>query len=301
MTELALGTYRCRNVAAAAHIAIQGGTALIDTAPVYNHGYSQRALAPVLTKHPHVRISTKIGYVTTGQAAQASRAGVLPPEDKAEHHSLHPAYIAHQLRANHAELNRERLDLVYLHNPEHHYSDRRALHRRIRDAFTELESAVCAGNIGGYGIATWNGFTDGAFTVAELAQCARQAAGSATNGLRAVQLPASLVRIDTIHQAAKGIGAIIEAHEAGWEVWASAPLHGGELVNLVNRSLLQLISPDHTPAQAALRVVAATPGLHGILVSTSDPQHWAQAAHAVIQPPLPTQHLREICTVLRAR
>ncbi|MGW7530337.1 aldo/keto reductase [Streptomyces sp. NPDC054783] len=61
-----------------------------------------------------------------------------------------------QIARNREQLGRDRLDLVLLHNPERaHPGDRPALHHAIRDAFAVLEEAVAAGNVAGYGVATW--------------------------------------------------------------------------------------------------------------------------------------------------
>ncbi|MET8102784.1 hypothetical protein ABZV29_41205 [Streptomyces sp. NPDC005236] len=56
-----------------------------------------------------------------------------------------------------------------LHNPERaHPGDRAALHRAMRDAFVVLEGEAAAGNVAGYGVATWAGLEEEAFTVGEL-------------------------------------------------------------------------------------------------------------------------------------
>ncbi|MFF2519901.1 hypothetical protein [Streptomyces sp. NPDC058086] len=62
-------------------------------------------------------------------------------------------------------------DLVLLHNPERaHPGDCPALHRAMRDASVVLEEAVAAGHVSGYGIATWTGLEEEAFTLMALTQ-----------------------------------------------------------------------------------------------------------------------------------
>ncbi len=295
MTELGLGTYRCRDVAAAATMAIRAGATVIDTAPVYAAGYAQSALSDLLADHPQVRVSTKIGYLTTAQAKQAAAAGVLHHLDI--RHCIEPAYVVHQLAVNAAELGHAPVALTYLHNPDHGHTNRRDLLARIGVAFWVLHRAVITGRIGGYGVATWNGFTDRSFTVSELHDAATQAGDP--DGLAAIQLPLSLVNLAPIADTLRGRGPIADATSAGIQAWASAPLHGGQLAQLVTPDLAELIHPGLSPAQAALHVVASTPGLAGVLISTTDPAHWRQATQVVALPALAPERLEEICAVLR--
>ncbi|WP_055715292.1 hypothetical protein [Streptomyces torulosus] len=60
------------------------------------------------------------------------------------------------------------------------------------EAFVVLEEAVAAGNVAGYGIATWAGLEEEAFTVGELLALAAEAAGG-RHHLVAVQMPVSPV------------------------------------------------------------------------------------------------------------
>lgn len=298
MTVLGLGTYRCRDVGSAAHTAAQAGAPLIDTAPVYAAGRAQAALAPVLAADPDLRVSTKVGHVTPEQARRAYRAGAITTREATDGHSIAPEYVDYQLAVNTAELRRDRIDLVYLHNPEHGPSDRDQLREAITQAFATCETAAAEGRIDGYGIATWDGLQRGAFTVAELLAAARDAAGARVTRFTALQLPVSLVNVDPMATAAAGRGPVAEAAAAGLQVWASTPLHGGQLAGLVTTELAELIQPGLTPAQTALLAVASTPGLTGALLSTSDPTHWRQASRVFALPPIEAARLKEICAVL---
>ncbi|MET8954377.1 hypothetical protein ACWEO4_43460 [Streptomyces sp. NPDC004393] len=42
-----------------------------------------------------------------------------------------------------------------------------------------LQEAACAGQLAAYGVATWSGFTEDAFTVPQLDRLAAEAAGTA--------------------------------------------------------------------------------------------------------------------------
>ncbi|GHC71727.1 oxidoreductase [Nocardiopsis terrae] len=296
MTVLGMGTYRSRDAATSVSITASAGCPLIDTAPVYGGGSHQAAIAPVLREHPHLRLSTKVGYMTGGQARVALTNGALSQEEAALRHSIAPDYVRHQVAMSRTEL-RQRPDLVYLHNPEHHHQERGDLHQRLRSAFAALEELHASGAIGGYGVSTWSGFETRAFTVTDLLRLAEEAAGRPENGLRAIQLPVSMVKIAPVRQSLEGSGPIAQASQAGLEVWASAPFHGGELLPLITPKLAEAVQPGADPVEAALKVAASAPGLTGVLISTTNSRHYAQAAEA-IREPVPDYRLKELCDLL---
>ncbi|MFJ2736076.1 aldo/keto reductase [Streptomyces sp. NPDC087317] len=296
--ELALGTYRCRAIPEAAVRAAASGAHWIDTAPNYATGRAQILLAPALAAHPLLNVSTKTGYFTAATGTDAMNDGVLNQDHAAAGHSLAPDYVRWQTGRNREQLGRDRLDLVLLHNPERaHPGDRPALHSAIRDAFTVLEEEVAAGHAAGYGVATWAGLEEEAFTVGELLALAAEAAGG-QHHLAAVQLPVSLVMMTPIVQALHGRGPLPAAAGAGLRVMASAPLHGGELPSMVDQELADLIRPGLTPAQACILAVASCPGVTNVLLAASGAPHWKEAADAVAQPSLTAAKLREITGVL---
>ncbi|MFD8220846.1 aldo/keto reductase [Streptomyces sp. NPDC059697] len=295
--DLALGTYRCQAIPEAAARAAASG-AWIDTAPNYATGQAQILLAPALAAHLSLNVSTKTGYFTAATGTDAVNTGVLSEDQAAAGHSLAPEYVRWQTGRNRAQLGRDRLDLTLLHNPERaHPGDRQALHQEIRDAFVVLEHAVAAGQVAGYGIATWAGLEEKAFTVGELLALATEAAGG-RHHLVAIQLPVSLVMMTPIAQALDGRGPLPAAVDAGLRVMASAPLHGGELPGMVDQELADLIQPDLTPAQACVLAVASCPGVTNVLLAASGAPHWKEAAEAVAQPFLTAAKLREITGVL---
>ena len=298
MTLLGLGTYRSRDAVTSASIAAAAGCPLIDTAPVYGDGTHQASIAPVLAAHPHMRIATKVGHMTTNQAWAALSSGVISEADALRRHSITPDYVTHQVAMSRAELQRRSLDLVYLHSPEHRTGDREALHAGIRRAFFALEEERDAGTLLGYGIATWSGFSEDMFTVPELLRLAREAAGGSRTGLSAIQLPMSMVEVEPLREALIQQGPIPTAEQAGLEVWGSAPLHGGDLIPHINDRLADYVSSGSTGAQAALKVAASTPGLTGLLVSTTQAGHWYEAADVAASHPLSPLRLKEICDLL---
>ncbi|MEJ8643295.1 hypothetical protein WKI68_21720 [Streptomyces sp. MS1.HAVA.3] len=86
---LGLGTYRVRAVEEPARAACSDGLVWLDTAP--NYATAHQALGPVIADHPRAMIATKTGFFTQQEGEAAVAAGVLPPEEAAVGHSLHPA------------------------------------------------------------------------------------------------------------------------------------------------------------------------------------------------------------------
>ncbi|QSY48761.1 MULTISPECIES: hypothetical protein [Streptomyces] len=188
-----------------------------------------------------------------------------------------------------------RVDLVFVHNPEHHGHglDRAALHRRVREAFTALEELAHTRRIRGYGVATWSGLTSGTFSVPELLALARQAAGSAEHHFTGLQMPVSLIMDAPITEALNGGGPLVQAKDAGLITFGSAPLHGGELLDAMTPELVNLIRPGLSAAAAALLTAGSCPGLDVVLTSASTREHWDDAANALAAP-LTAQDLRKL-------
>ncbi|MFF2653512.1 aldo/keto reductase [Streptomyces sp. NPDC058045] len=292
---LGLGTYRVRAVAEAARTACSAGVPWIDTAPNYAGGGAHQELGPVLAEHPWVRVATKTGFMIGAQIAAAVGTGVLSREEAAFGHSLNPRFVRWQTARAAACLGRA--DLVFVHNPERASEDRAELHSALLGAFTELEEFAHAGRIGGYGVATWSGFRQGLFTVPELIGLAQQASGGDTHHLLAVQMPVSLVVIQPIALALGGRGPLVQARAAGLTTFGSAPLHGGQLPEMVTPELVDFIQPGLSRAAVCLLAAASCPSLDVVLTSASSEVHWRESA-AALALPLDACQLRKVTDVL---
>ncbi|MFC5805884.1 aldo/keto reductase [Streptomyces formicae] len=296
---LSLGTYRVRAVSQAARTALAAGSPWVDTAPNYARGRAHEELLPVLGEYPTVRVATKTGFFTEEQGRTALAAGVLAQEEATNRHSLERGFVRWQTERSLAALGR--VDLVFVHNPEHHGHglDRAALHCRVREAFAALEEFAHAGRIGGYGVATWSGLRSGAFSVPELLALAREAAGSAEPHFTGLQMPVSLIMDDPITQALNGGGPLVQAKDAGLITFGSAPLHGGELLDAMTPELVNLIRPGLSAAAAALLAAGSCPHLDVVLTSASTREHWDDAAKALAAP-LTGEELRRVTDELAA-
>ncbi|MBC3843607.1 aldo/keto reductase [Streptacidiphilus sp. 4-A2] len=295
--RMGLGTYRCSDVRQAAAMAARHDADWLDTAPNYAAGAAEAALAPILAHSSHIGVSTKVGFVAALDGQAAAAAGILTEVEAGRGHSLKPAYLRWQVARSWRTLGRLP-DLVFLHNPEHHCPPDH-ISERLYAAFTALEEARADGLLKAYGVATWSGFSSGLFDIPTLLEAAFRA-GGVSHRLRAIQLPLSLVRLAPIAQALEGRGVLADAQAADLAVFASAPLHGGQVPDLFTPELVDLIAPGSTPAQAALTVVGSAPGVRRVLMSTDKQQHWRQAVTALDAPALSRDQLRRITDVLGA-
>ncbi|WP_275666495.1 aldo/keto reductase [Streptomyces cinnamoneus] len=282
-----------RAVSQAACTALAAGSPWVDTAPNYAHGRAHEELHPVLREYPTVRVATKTGFFTEEQGRSALSEGVLTGEGAAGRHRLERGFVRWQTERSLAVLGR--VDLVFVHNPEHHGHglDRASLHERVREAFTALEEFAQAGRIGGYGVATWSGLASRVFSVPELLVLARQAAGSAEHHFTGLQVPVSLIMDASITQALNGGGPLVQAKDAGLITFGSAPLHGGELLDAMTPELVNLIRPGLSAAAAALLAAGSCPGLDVVLTSASTREHWDDVAKALAAP-LTAEELRKV-------
>lgn len=157
---------------------LSGGVNHIDTAPNYRYMKSERTVGKILNvldrKYDITRdqlfVASKAGYVPEDAenlisqrdmvAKLVSEAGV--PEDaiqKESMHCLHPKFLEQQLEESLDRLNLDCLDIYYLQNAyeaQAPYNTDNAFFDQLAAAFEFLESAVAAGKIRNYGLATYS-------------------------------------------------------------------------------------------------------------------------------------------------
>jgi aryl-alcohol dehydrogenase-like predicted oxidoreductase len=164
---------------------------------------------------------------------------------------------------------------------------------RVRDAFIYLESAVAAGQIQFYGMATWSGFRQEAsardtMQLAEIEQLARDIAG-ATHHFRFVQLPFNLAMTEALtignQTIAGNVKTVMEtASELGVTLIASASLFQGQVARNLPPFVAQALGLQ-TDAERALQFVRSSPGITTALVGMSHPEHVSANARLVSVPP----------------
>ncbi len=312
-SALGLGTYLgdCTDeddaaYAATVRAAIASGVNLFDTAINYRCQRSERAVGRAVVeaiaagevRRDELVICTKGGYVALDGAPPASREaydawlereliapGIVTRDELARGgHSIAPRYLAHQLAASRANLGLHTIDIYYVHNPEEQLLgvDRPTFRQRMLEAFALLEERSQAGEIAGYGCATWLGLRVHPdhrqhLTLAELVALARDVGGTAHH-FRAVQLPISLAMPEAARLPTQPLGRklvpLLEAADAlGIAVVASAPLMQGRLTAELPDEVRALFPECATDAQCALRFVSSLTGVNAVLAGMRSSEH----------------------------
>ncbi|MEO8622514.1 MAG: aldo/keto reductase [bacterium] len=286
--------------------AINSGVNVIDTASNYRCQRSERAVGHAVVeaiaagevRRDEIIICTKGGYVALDGEPPASRdayeqwltetlfePGILAADDLVRSgHSLRPAFLAHQLAQSRRNLGLHAIDIYYLHNPEEQLLvlDRETFRARIHDAFELLEARALAGEIAGYGCATWLGLRvppghKQHLALADLVTIARDVGGT-SHHFRAVQLPIGLAMPEAARMPTQPLGRklvpLLEAADAlGLGVVASAPLMQGRLVTGLPTEMHELFPSCTTDAQRALRFTSSLPGVATVLAGMRRREH----------------------------
>lgn len=313
VSALGVGTYLgdCTDADDAAYTdavraAIAAGVNVIDTAINYRCQRSERAvgramaecLAEGAASRDEVVLCTKGGYVEFDGAPPTSRqayeawlerelfgAGIVTREELVRGgHCIAPRFLSRQLARSRQNLGVEAIDLYYLHNPEEQLLgvDHATFTARLRAAFVLLEERAAAGEIGGYGCATWTGLRVPPehrqhLSLASLVALAREVGGT-LHHFRAVQLPVSLAMPEAARLPTQALGRhrvpLLEAADAlGVAVVASAPLMQGRLTEALPAEVRELLPGCTTDAQRALRFAASLPAVRTVLAGMRRREH----------------------------
>lgn len=175
------------------------------------------------------------------------------------------------------------IDVYYLHNPETQLAEvpRPEFLARVRQAFNFLESAVAAGKIQFYGLATWNGFRQEAkaadsLHLAELEKIAHELAGE-KHHFRFVQLPYNLAMTEALTLGNQSINGqprtmMEAAGELGITLVASAALLQGQLSQNLPAFVADALGL-HSDLERALQFARSSPGIATALVGMSRASH----------------------------
>ena len=319
-SALGLGTYLgdCTDAEDAAyartiHASIAAGVNVLDTAINYRCQRSERAMGHAVVeaiasgevRRDELIVCTKGGYVALDGEPPASReayeqwlerelfaTGLVPRDELVRGgHAISPRYLAHQLDRSRSNLGLKTIDIYYLHNPEEQLLavDRATFRDRMHMAFAVLEERAAAGEIAGYGCATWNGFRVAPdhrqhLTLAELIALARDVGGT-THHFRAVQLPLSLAMPEAARLPTQPLGRklvpLLEAADAlGVGVVVSAPLMQGRLTSGLPDEMHELFPDCTTDAQRALRFASSLPGVGVVLAGMRRVEHLTENVDA---------------------
>ena len=310
LSSIGLGTYLGEptetvdeRYEAAIERALALGCNVIDTAINYRCQRSERVVGHALERtdvdRDAVFVSTKGGFVpfegkrptNPGQYVKETYVdtGLVDPEDLvAGSHCIAPDYIEEQLDRSLENLQTD-IDLYYVHNPETQLRERsrEAVYDQLEATFVRLEKRAKAGDIGHYGVATWDAFRVGPdhphyLSLGEIVDQARAAAREAGTGgthFRAVQLPFNVVMADafTVQSQPGPEGeatqsALWFAANAGLDVFTSASIAQGELANELPSEVAAVLEGE-TTVQRAINFARSAPGVTSSLVGMSRPEH----------------------------
>jgi uncharacterized protein YyaL (SSP411 family)/aryl-alcohol dehydrogenase-like predicted oxidoreductase len=224
--RLGFGSYRTHDHSPEHREALKrtllSGVNLIDTATNYIDGASERLVGSALRElvdngdlaREEVIVVSKIGPAqgaTREQALEREEGGAPFPEmvkyEDELWYCVHPEFLEDQLGRSLDRLELETLDFCLLHNPEYFLADaarrgerleksRDELYRRLKEAFSYLESQVSAGRLAGYGVSTNTAAASSddyeAISLTRMLAVANEAAG-AEHHFRVLQIPLNLL------------------------------------------------------------------------------------------------------------
>jgi aryl-alcohol dehydrogenase-like predicted oxidoreductase len=320
LSSIGIGTYLGQpdtrtdeGYAAAVATAVESGINVIDAAINYRFQRSERSIGAAIQQlaakgfaREGFVICTKGGYLTPDGSMPADpnefffreyiQPGVFTAKDiAAGSHCMTPKFLKNQLGRSLKNLGVECVDVYYLHNPESQLAEvsKEDFLNRVREAFTFLESAVEAGEIQYYGMATWNGFRQDArardaMQLGEMVQIAQEIAGG-LHHFRFVQLPFNLGMTEALtlgNQSLKGRDRTImeAATELDITLIASASLLQGQVARNLPGFVAEALGLEND-AERALQFVRSSPGITTALVGMSRAEHVKANARLVGVPP----------------
>jgi aryl-alcohol dehydrogenase-like predicted oxidoreductase len=308
LSSIGIGTYLGQpdartdeGYAAAVAAAVESGINVMDAAINYRFQRSERSIGVAIKQlaargfaREEFVVCTKGGYLTPDGSMPADpneyffreyiQPGVFSAKDIAGgSHCMTPKFLKNQLGRSLKNLGVECVDIYYLHNPESQLAEvsKEVFLDRVRETFTFLESAVEAGEIQYYGMATWNGFRQeararDAMQLGEIAQIAQEIAGG-LHHFRFVQLPFNLGMTEALtlgNQSLRGRDRTImeAASELDVTLIASASLLQGQVARNLPKFVAEALGLEND-AERALQFVRSSPGITTALVGMSRVEH----------------------------
>jgi aryl-alcohol dehydrogenase-like predicted oxidoreductase len=286
--------------------AIERGINVLDTALNYRSQRSERAVGAAIQQaiehgyadRTNLVVCSKAGYIPLDKTPPATREEyrdyvqsrfvdtriLHPSEIVAGGHSLAPRFLKYCIAASRQNLGLRTIDVYYLHNPGQQLATVSIdeLRPRVRSAFASMEDSVTRGDIGVYGVATWDELrvpadSPGRLSLEELVGLAKEVAGEGHH-FRAVQLPINLAMPEALRTATQPLGnqsvpALTAASELGLTVIASASLMQSRLASGLPQALRDAFPHCTTDAQRAISFTRSLPGVTSALVGMKTVEH----------------------------
>ncbi|MGH9787506.1 MAG: aldo/keto reductase [Candidatus Acidiferrales bacterium] len=303
--------------------ALELGVNVIDTAINYRFQRSERSVGAALkaqvtagkVARDEVVVATKGGFLTPdGDFPPDPNAyfrreylekGILKPEDVVGGmHCMSPGFLMDQLERSRRNLDLETIDIYFVHNPETQLQavPRVEFLRRLGLAFGKLESAVRAGAIRCYGVATWDGFrrpprAGDYLSLEEVVKLAEEVGGK-EHHFKIVQLPFNLAMQEAYafaNQKVSGeeVSFLEAARRLGITVLASASILQGQVARDLPDELRSALNGQlKTDAQRAIQFARSAPGVDVALVGMKRVEHVEENLRLREVPPLSAERFR---------
>jgi len=300
-SSIGLGTYLGDTTSAdddgyqsAIEHAITHGVNVIDTAINYRAQRSEQNVCVALHRlfttgtaaRDEIVVCSKGGYIPLAGTPPATRDAyqqyvrrefieqqiLHPDEISSGGHSFAPRFLRYCLAKSRQNLGLRTIDIYYLHNPGQLLSTAEPADARaaLRAAIELLEGSAARGEIGIYGVATWDELrvppqTKGYLSLEELLGLAHEVAGD-SHHCRAIEVPINLAMTEAVREKTQLIrGEPFTTLEAasllGLTVVASAPLMQSRLTRGLPEALRDHFPHARTDAQRALSFVRTLPAV----------------------------------------
>jgi aryl-alcohol dehydrogenase-like predicted oxidoreductase len=318
LSSFGLGTYIGRPdaptdlaVEQAVTICLRSGRVnVVDTAINYRHQRAERSVGRAIARavadgavaREAVFLATKNGYLAPDAEADVGpeewiqreliRPGTLRPSEIVDgSHAMSPRFLADQLARSRRNLGVSTIDLLYLHNaadaqlPVVGHDE---FFARLEAAFRFYEERRASGEVGAYGLATWDCLRTqrggaGYLSLEEVVRLAEQVAGP-SHGFRFIQFPFNLampeaarLRNQTVNRERRSL--FDAARDLGIGVFTSVPLLQGQLARDGPRA------GTLSAAQSAVQFARSAPGSSGPLIGQKQPEHLSENLEVAGTPP----------------
>jgi len=318
LSSLGLGTYigppdTPTDLAVEQSVAIcltSGRVNVLDTAINYRYQRAERSIGRALqrlsekgeVRRDEVFLATKSGYFAPDSESHTPpdewvrdellATGVLRPSEIVDDcHAMTPRYLADQFERSRRNLGTDSVDLLYLHNgPDTQLPvvGREEFERRLEEAFGYYEQLRGKGELGAYGIATWDCLRvpradPGYFSLASAVRIAKKVGGK-KHGFRFVQFPFNLAMPEAaaVHNQSVGeerLTLFDAANRLGVACFTSVPLLQGQLARAGPKR------QGLSAAQTALQFARSAPGTLGPLIGQKTSEHLAENLEVAALPP----------------
>ena len=277
--------------------ALERGIRIIDTAPNYRAGRSERVTGRVLRnlssnlKRDNLAIFSKVGFIADNNrehavdTAESIIALGLAREDEIvkREHCLSAGYVRWRIQSSIEALQTPYLDILWIHNPETQLQQiaPQQLDERLREVMKVLEEFVSEGKIRAYGISAWSAFSCPPSSPYYLSLGRLIDMAESTIGLRhhfrAVMAPWNLwntgfSEMNTQHDGRSWVSGIQRARQLGLDVYLYAPFaQGGHLISENGKP--DGAKPSAYDFDQSLSRALTLPGVSGVIAGMLEPSH----------------------------